>query len=345
MAAVELETVRAALERGIVLGWHTGAQLYASVRGQTVADLAVGEARPGVPMSPSTLVEWASATKAITCTAAALLWQRGLFDLDDPVCRHVPEFATNGKEAVTIRHLLTHTAELSDPIQDIMPWDQAVAAVSRAPLVDGWVPGKRCGYNSVAMWAVAALVVRLTGTVFAEFVRAEIFEPLGLRDSWIGMPVDVYHAYRDRFAVVPGFARSGTEEWVTWGRPTGGGHGPIGDLGRFHAALLEHRLLSAPVLEAMTTRHLCRVYDETLRATVDRGLGFQLGSSYAGHSFGPHASHRAFGHGGGGWCQAVADPEHGLAVAVYWNGKTDNRAHAERQTSLLAAVYEDLGLA
>jgi CubicO group peptidase (beta-lactamase class C family) len=345
MASLVLAGARADLERGMDLGWHTGAQLYASLKGETVADFAVGEGRPGMPMSPSTLVEWGSATKAVTCSAAALLWQRGLFDLDDPVCRHIPEFAVNGKETVTIRHLLTHTGGLSDPVGEIMPWDEAVAAVCNAPLVDGWVPGKRCGYNSVAMWAVATLVVRLTGRGFADFVRAEIFEPLGLIDSWIGMPLDAYRAYGHRFAVVPGFALSGTEEWVTWGRPTGGGHGPIGDLGRFFAALLEHRLLSAPVLEAMTTRHLCSVYDETLRATVDRGLGFQLGSSYAGHSFGPHASHRAFGHGGRNWCQALADPEHRLAVAVYWNGRLDNRAHAERQPRLLAAVYEDLGLA
>jgi CubicO group peptidase (beta-lactamase class C family) len=205
-------------------------------------------------------------------------------------------------------------------------------------------PGERTAYNSVAMWALAAVAERLTGEAFAELVRTEIFGPLGLMDSWIGMPVQVYREYRDRFAIMPGFASSGTEAWVTWGRPTGGAHGPIGDLGRFFGALLEHRLVSAPVLEAITTRHLCGAYDETLRATVDRGLGFQLGSSYAGHSFGAHASRRAFGHGGRNWCQALADPVHGLAVAVYWNGRPDNRAHAERQPALLSAVYEDLGL-
>jgi CubicO group peptidase (beta-lactamase class C family) len=110
---------------------------------------------------------------------------------------------------------------------------------------------------------------------------------------------------------------------VTWGRPTGGGHGPIGELARFYAALLDQRLLSAPVVEAMTTRQLCGVYDERLDAVVDRGLGFMLASSYAGHSYGPHASRRAFGHGGRNWCVAFADPAHGLATGVYWNGRAD----------------------
>jgi CubicO group peptidase (beta-lactamase class C family) len=184
----DLPRARAELSRGVGRGWHTGAQLYAWRRGENVTDLALGEARPGVPMTPSTIVEWASATKAVTCGAAALLWQRGLFDLDDPVCRHVPEFAANGKEAVTVRHLMTHTGGLTDPVDRVMPFADAVAAVCRAPLAEGWVPGERCAYNSVGMWAIAALVERLSGRRFADFVRSEIFEPLGLRDSRPGSP-------------------------------------------------------------------------------------------------------------------------------------------------------------
>jgi CubicO group peptidase (beta-lactamase class C family) len=328
------------------LGWHTGAQPYVRHRGAVVADLAVGRARPGVPMRPGTLVEWGSATKPVTCAALCLLWQRGLLDLDDPVCRHLPAFGQSGKEAVTLRHLLTHTGGLTDPVRDVVPFDDAVAVVCAAPLVDGWVPGTRSAYNSVAMWGVAGTVARLGGQPFWRFVRGEIFEPLGLRDSWIGMPVEQYRAYGEaRFAAVPGHAETGTEQWVTWGRPTGGAYGPIGDLGRFYAALLDRRLLSPSVIEAMTTRHLCGTYDELLQATVDRGLGFMLGSSYRGHGFGPHASRRAFGHGGRNWCQALADPAQGLAAAVYWNGRLDGDALAERQHALFAALYEDLGLA
>ncbi len=333
------------LERGFSLGWHTGAQLYVSLGSDTVADVAIGKACPGVAMTPGTLVEWGSATKPVTCSALALLWQQGLLGLDDPVCRHIPEFAASGKEAVTIRHLLTHTGGLTDPVQDVVPFDKAVAAICRAPLIEGWVPGRRCAYNSVGMWIVAALVVRLSGQPFDRFVRARIFEPLGLLDSWIGMPRDVFRSYGDRIAVMPDFPPSGTEGWVTRGRPTGGGHGPIAELARFYQALLERRLLSEPVVEAMTARHLCGAYDERLHATVDRGLGFTLSSSYPGHGYGPHASRRAFGHGGRNWCVAFADPELGLAVGVYWNGQVDGDTHAVRQSALLAALYEDLGLA
>jgi CubicO group peptidase (beta-lactamase class C family) len=169
----------------------------------------------------------------VTCSAAALLWQRGLFDMDDPVCRHLPEFAENGKERVTIRHLLTHSGGLRDPGRQGRSWEEYADAVCRAPLVEGWVPGKRFAYNSVAMWVVASLVVRLSGRPLWRFVREEFFAPLGITDSWIGMPAETYRAYgEERFAALPGVPGSGSEEHVTWGRPTGGGHGPIRDLGR-----------------------------------------------------------------------------------------------------------------
>lgn len=78
---------------------------------------------------------------------------------------------------------------------------------------------------------------------------------------------------------------------------------------------------------------------------MDRGLGFLLASSYAGHGYGPHASHRVFGHGGGSWVAAFADRAYGLAAAYYCNGRVDAETQAERWPALLAALYEDLGFA
>ena len=117
-------------------------------------------------MTPATIVEWASATKAVTSCAVALLWESAAFDLDDPVCRYVPEFAARAKQGITVRHLLTHTAGLTDPVDRVMPFEVAVAAVCAAPLVDGWTPGRRprtarpaCG--SWRSWSRAAQVGHL----------------------------------------------------------------------------------------------------------------------------------------------------------------------------------------
>lgn len=174
IARADLRRTRTELERGIDLGWHTGAQLFASV-GEGAIDLALGEARPGVAMTPATIVEWASATKAVTCSSVALLWERAAFDLDDPVCHYVPEFAARGKQGISVRHLLTHTAGLTDPVDRVMPFEDAVAAVCAAPLLDGWTPGARRAYCSAGMWILSELVARRAGRPFGAFVREEIF--------------------------------------------------------------------------------------------------------------------------------------------------------------------------
>ncbi|GAA2757344.1 serine hydrolase domain-containing protein [Actinopolymorpha rutila] len=332
------------LRRGIEEGRHTGAQVYASLNGRTVLDLALGQARPDVPMRTSTIVEWASATKPVTCVALMRLVDAGLLGLDDPVHKHLPEFAAGGKEDVAVRHLLTHTAGLTSTLTGVVPPERMVADICASPLAPGWRPGRRSAYNSVAMWIVAGLVARLSGRRFGDFVRTDVFGPAGVEEAWIGMPEEEYDARRDDLAVIAGSPRSGTRDWVTWERPTGGGHGPIRELGRFYEAFLAGRLCSAGAVAEMTRPQVAGAYDEYLRATVDRGLGFLLRTSYAGHTYGPHASPDTYGHGGRNWCVGLADPAHGLAAAVYWNGLADSDLQALRQPATLAALYADLGL-
>ncbi|MDQ1510718.1 MAG: hypothetical protein QOG50_2562, partial [Actinomycetota bacterium] len=102
------------LEQGIAQGSHIGAQLYVSHRGAVVADLALGRARSDVAMRTDSMMTWFSMTKAVTAVAVAQQWERGALDPDDAVIRHLPEFGAAGKERITIRHLLTHTAGLAN---------------------------------------------------------------------------------------------------------------------------------------------------------------------------------------------------------------------------------------
>ena len=144
---------RALIERGMVEGLHVGAQLYVSRNRETVADLALGEARPGVPMAPGTLMPWRSCSKPVGAVALAQLRERGALDFDDRVAHHVPEFAANGKDAVTIRHILTHTAGLRPPAPgwESLPWDDTIAAICATALQPGWTPAK-AGYSAAASW-------------------------------------------------------------------------------------------------------------------------------------------------------------------------------------------------
>src|SRR4051794_1428427 len=97
------------LQRGIDEGLHLGAQIFVSLNDQIVLDDAVGQARFGVPMTRDSINWWLSAVKPVTAVAIAQLWERGNLALDNRVGAHIPEFARGGKEAITIRHLLTHT--------------------------------------------------------------------------------------------------------------------------------------------------------------------------------------------------------------------------------------------
>ena len=100
----------ASLVDGIERGLHPGAMLYVSVDGKPIADIGVGEARAGTPMTPDSMVVWFSMTKPSVAVSVAQQWERGALELDDPVVRHLPEFGAHGKDIITIRHLLTHTA-------------------------------------------------------------------------------------------------------------------------------------------------------------------------------------------------------------------------------------------
>src|SRR5688500_9244686 len=189
------------LEQGIADGLHVGAQLYVSLRGEVVADTAIGDARRGVPMRPDTLMLWLSATKPIASVAVAQLWERGLLHLDDPVARHLPEFAARGKDRITVRHLLTHTAGIRaiPGTWEQGPWDQIIAAICDARPEPNWEPGKKAGYHVATSWyLLGELVRRLNGRAFERYVREAIFEPLGMNDSWVGMPPQRYRAYGER---------------------------------------------------------------------------------------------------------------------------------------------------
>src|SRR5262245_45010301 len=98
------------LSAGIEAGTENGEQVYVAHEGRVVADVAIGCARADVAMTTDSMMTWFSMTKAVTAVAVAQQWERGALDVDEPAARHLPELADSGKGAVTIRHLLTHTA-------------------------------------------------------------------------------------------------------------------------------------------------------------------------------------------------------------------------------------------
>lgn len=358
--------LRQHLIEGIDRRLHLGAQAYVSRQGEVAADFAVGDAAPGEPLTTSHLMAWASSSKPVAAVAIARLWERRALELDDRVTRFLPEFGQGGKETITLRHCLTHTAgfRMIDVGWPRDAWEAILARICAGRIEPRWVPGERAGYHQQSSWFVLGEIVRrVDGRPFERYVREEIFEPLGMADCWIGMPVERFRAYGSRIA--PGWNTErtppedtawSTERRVTSCAPGSNGFGPARELARLYETLLaggvrgEVRLLLPQTVEALTARHRVGLFDQTFRKEMDWGLGFIPNPAVHGdpdvpYAYGRHASRRAYGHSGYRSSTAFADPEHGLVVVLITNGTPSDTDHAERMRALTEAVYEDLGLA
>jgi CubicO group peptidase (beta-lactamase class C family) len=349
-------------------GLHVGAQLYVSLRGESLADVAMGEARAGVPMRSDTVMLWLSSGKPLAAVAVAQLWERGLLELDDPVAKHLPEFSVGGKEVVTVRHILTHTAGFRAVLGkwEDKPHREVIAAVMAARIEPRWTPGVTAGYHPLTSWYVLGeLVHRLDGRPYERYVREAIALPAGMPDTWCGMPPETYRAYGNRIGLMhhtqPGRSPDAnffldTEHGASQCRPPSGARGPARDLGRFYEMLWRRGrgvasdlLLSSQTVEAITAHHRVGVYDKTFKHVVDWGLGFVLQSNQYGaetvpYNYGPHASPRTFGHSGSRSSVGFCDPEHGLCVACIFNGAPTEQQHDARMRAVTTAIYEELGL-
>ncbi|MCG3160700.1 MAG: hypothetical protein JMDDDDMK_01769 [Acidobacteria bacterium] len=338
-----------------------GSQLYLSRSGKALADFALGWSRENVAMTPETMMIWFSSTKAVTAVAVAQQWERGKFDLDDPVAKYIPEFGNRGKEAITIRHVLTHRGgfRMADGGNRSLSRTMAenLKEIYQAELEPGWLPGKKAGYHPTSGWFILGeLVQRASGKPFSRYVREEIFLPLGMQDCWIGMPVERFRAYGSRIGWMHATPRGGeirpsaipnSEAFNTDCSPGAGGRGPMRELGRFYEMLLNRgqlggkRILSPQTVEAITARHRTGMLDQTFGITLDWGLGFIVDAFL----YGNHCSDRAFGHAGAQSSVGFCDPEYGLVVAMVLNGMPGRALHNQRMLDLANAIYFDLGLA
>ena len=342
---------------------HLGAQVYVSIAGMGAADLSLGESRSGVAMASDTLNLWLSAGKPVTAVAIAQQVERSRLAVDDPVARHVPEFAQRGKERITIRHLLTHTGGFrgADLIPEDLPWGEVIERICGAAVEPDWPIGEKAGYHLSSSWFILAEIVqRLSGGAYSGYVREEIFEPLGMNDSWTGLPAARYREYGERIGYMHLLRSGKLSPHAAWNseadcvrcRPGGNARGPVRELGRFYESLLGFgpRLLKGETVAEFTRRHRIGLFDHTFQHLIDFGLGFIVNSNRYGvetvpYGYGRYASDQAFGHSGAQSSCAFADPPHRLVVAWSCNGLPGERLHQRRAREINSAIYEDFGLA
>ena len=186
-------SVRTAFEANLASGADVGASFCATIDGEVVVDLWGGfadEARTR-PWERDTIINVYSTTKTMTALTALLVADRGELDFDAPVAKYWPEFAANGKQAVKVSHLMSHSSGLSgwkEPItSDVLyDWDKATSLLAaQAPY---WEPGTACGYHAITQgYLVGEVIRRITGKSLGTVFREEIAEPLGA-DFHIGLP-------------------------------------------------------------------------------------------------------------------------------------------------------------
>ncbi len=191
-------------ERGEV-----GASVCLTIGGETVVDLWGGVANPktAAPWKKDTVCTVFSCTKGATALCAHILASRGKLDLDAPVTGLWPEFGQHGKERVTTRMMLDHSAAvpaLRQKVRDDGPYDWTYMTDRLAAEEPFWVPGTRNGYHGLTFgWTVGEMVRRAAGKSLGAFFRDEVAKPLGL-DFWIGTP----EAIEPRIAPILAFAVS-----------------------------------------------------------------------------------------------------------------------------------------
>ena len=187
--------VRDIMAASIDSGADVGASFCATIDGETVIDIWGGWADEANtrPWEADTIVNVYSTTKTMTALTALLIADRGELDFDAPVAKYWPEFAQNGKEAITVAQLMSHSSGLSGwevPItrEDLYDWDKVTSLLAaQAPW---WEPGTQVGYHAITQgYLVGEVLRRITGKSLGTVFREEIAEPLDA-DFHIGLDAE-----------------------------------------------------------------------------------------------------------------------------------------------------------
>jgi CubicO group peptidase (beta-lactamase class C family) len=256
-----------------------------------------------------------SITKPFTAVATMVLADRGELRLADRVMKFIPEFSEGDRMNVTIEHLLTHTSGLPDQLAENnalrarhAPLSEFVRATVRAPLL--FAPGKKYHYQSMGILLAGEIVERVTKRTLPEFLAKEVFTPLGMRRTVLGLgkfeKADMVQSQTAHAAPESGGGDPKARDWDWnsdyWRRlaaPWGGAHSTTADLTIFLRRFLHP---DGRVLREQTARLMVQNHTEGLEAR--RGLGFALGPA----GFGKGCSEKAFGHSGSTGTLAWADP-------------------------------------
>ena len=280
----------------------------------TYAHGALGAA--GSPaIGAETRFNLASAGKMFTAVAVAQLVDAGKVRLDDPIGQHLKGL-TPQASAVTIRQLLTHSSGLGNFFspEHLPTLRKARTVAELLPLVTAekpsFPPGSRFQYSNTGFLLLGALIERVSGQSFGQYLGAHVFAPAQMEASGLdpgpaSAQAEGLTAMRGPLSVAP--------EAALHGNPAGGSYSTAPDLQRFFVALQGGRLTSAAMLEQLIRPQILAAPAKGNLPQLDYGFGFGVGT---------FEGHRWFGHNGGAPgvnVETAAYPADRVAVVVMSN--------------------------
>ena len=336
-------------------GSHPGAALAVYRNGKLVLDLygGIADTDSGKTVAQDTMFVLYSSSKPWAGVCVAILWERGKLAWDDPVAKHWSEFAQNGKAGVTVRHLLTHMGGFPDTPADLTwdkwgDWDAVVRAMEQ--ITPTHEPGAVLAYHGFNYgWVVSELVRRVDGRPFSQFLQEELTGPLGMKDSYVGLPSSLedrvsrvhYTEDSDIPFLIDTFNKLEVHQAVN---PGTCGISTARDLARFYAMMeLGGTLDGVQILKPETVREMTNVQVQGMDPTTEphllhMGLGMTLADPRSGAS--REKLMGTFGHVGAGTSVGWGDYDSGLAVAFICNGYRAAGTNNPRLTGFSQAVRD-----
>ncbi|QDZ23133.1 beta-lactamase [Chloropicon primus] len=250
-----------------------------------------------VPVQSDSVFDLASLTKVlVTSTAVLLLVQKGDLELDGLVSQYLPEFGVNGKESVTIRHLLTHTAGLKAwynfNAMGLDTKEKVVDFVLQAPLV--YAPGAEYWYSDLSMIVLGVIVEKISGQPLDGYAKEFILRPLGMESSGYYRPVSTTEAGEEPETpmptnIVPTEVDTKVRERLLWGEVhdlnaylMGGVAGHAGlfsnalDISKFCSAVLRKGLIEGAAGGRLYSESSSSLFLSRLSDSSPYGFGWNL---------------------------------------------------------------------
>ncbi len=311
-----------------------------------------------------------SSTKAFVAGAMWSLMGEGKIDITKRVAEIIPEFAANGKEAITIEQVMLHTSGFPHA-----PMPQQIGATSEgrterfAKWKLNWEPGSTYEYHATsAHWVLAEIIERVTGQDYRDVIEQRITTPAEL-PRVLGISVEAQKTMRSADLTLVGEPATkaellaafgveelpatevtpeavlniGTPEGKAVGVPGGGGFMRACDLAMYYQALLHNpnNMWNPEVLADATGRVRNNLPERTTGVPANRGLGVILagddGNSHV-RGFGRTVSAQSFGHNGAYGQIAWADPATGLSLGYSTNGIDRNEVRSPRRTTAIGSL-------